>query len=101
MMFGKDINITQQPYHSLLIIIYSDFIERNAPKNLWWCSNRLLLLLQTQADWQSLAVSSRSNRCCGFVNGVCKWIKLPLLIYVNCTADILTMHIGFSPNNYF
>jgi hypothetical protein len=41
------------PCHSLLAIVCLDFIERNAPKNFWWCSGGFLLLLRTWVDWQS------------------------------------------------
>jgi hypothetical protein len=45
-------------HNSLLVIICHDFIERNAQKYFWRCSGSFLVLLWTQADWQSLAVSS-------------------------------------------
>jgi hypothetical protein len=93
-VFRKGISITQRTMDdivcvvlvhltTLLIIICCNFIERNAPKNFWWCCSSFLMLLQTRADWWSLAVSSGSNCHCWFVNGVCKWIKLPLLILLN------------------
>jgi hypothetical protein len=36
------------PYHSLLFIVCCDFIERNAPKNYWWCSCDFLPLPRSQ-----------------------------------------------------
>jgi hypothetical protein len=84
------------PCRFSLIIFCEDFIERNAPKIFWWCSSSFLLLLLTQAYWQSLAVSSGLKCSCRFMNGVCEGIELPLLIYVTLTADILTMQIGFA-----
>ena len=51
---------------SSLIFAWPDFIERNAPKNFWWCSGCFLLLWWTRADWQSLSVSSGSSCCCWF-----------------------------------
>lgn len=45
------------PCKSLLVIVCCDFMERNTPKNFWWCSGRLGLM-------GSFAVSSRSNCCC-------------------------------------
>jgi hypothetical protein len=38
------------PWHSLLVIVCQDFIERNAPKK---SSGGVLLLLKIQANWQS------------------------------------------------
>jgi hypothetical protein len=32
------------PYHSLMVISCCDFMDRNAPKNFWWCSGSFLLL---------------------------------------------------------
>ena len=46
-------------------------------------------------------VSSVLNSICWFMNGVCMWDKLLLLICVNWIADILTIQIGFIPKNYF
>ena len=86
---------------SSLIIICHDFIERNTPKNVWWYSGGFLLLLKTWADCQSLLASFGSNFHCWCMNGICEWIKLPLLICVNWIAEILTTHIGFSPKYYF
>jgi hypothetical protein len=86
-MFGKGISVAQQTvdkavftlplfarFHwalpmlwhwfalpSLLIIICWDFVDRNAPMNFWWCLDSFLQLLETQADWQSLEVSSGWN----------------------------------------
>jgi len=40
-----------KPCHSLLVTVYRDFIERNAPKDFWWYSSGFLLLPQTWADW--------------------------------------------------
>jgi hypothetical protein len=63
-MFREDVNMPNRqwtmlcgigtPYHSLLVIICLDFIERNAPKNFWWSSCGFLLLQMTRADWQNL-----------------------------------------------
>ena len=58
------------PCHSLLIIVCHDFIERNAPKNFWWCFSGFLPFPQVQDNWQSLLVSSRSNCHCWFINGI-------------------------------
>ena len=60
-----------------------------------------LPLLQSWTNWQSLVVSSGSNCHCWFVNSVCEWIELLLMIGVNWTADILTMQIGFIPKELF
>ena len=70
------------------------------------CTKELLLvlplpLLLARAHLQSLEVSSGSNCHCWFMNGVCEWIELPLLIHVNWTADILTTEIAIAPKNYF
>jgi hypothetical protein len=65
--------IIGSPYHSLLAIDCCDFIKRNASKNFWWCFLIYFSpLWQTQADWQSLGVSSGFNCQCRFMNGVCK-----------------------------
>jgi hypothetical protein len=45
------------PYHSLLVMVCFDFIERNAPKNLLWYSSGFLPFLLTWTNWQSLVVS--------------------------------------------
>ena len=109
------------PYHSLLIFIglclwcssigspcpvmlifaCHDVIDNNSPKNFSWYSNHFLSLWWTWEDWQSFLVSSGANCCCWFVNGVCKWIEILLLICVNWTAVILTTQIGFPPKNNF
>jgi hypothetical protein len=34
-------------YHCLLVIICGVSIDRNSPKNFWWCSGSLLM------NWQS------------------------------------------------
>lgn len=75
------------PCHSLLVIVCHDFIEKNATKVTNFCrwfSVCFLSLPPTMADWQSLVVSSGSNCCCRFTDGVCKRVKLALLICVNC-----------------
>jgi hypothetical protein len=38
------------PCHSLLVILCPDFVEKNKPKNLWWCSGGFLPLPWTQAN---------------------------------------------------
>jgi hypothetical protein len=53
----------------LLIIVCHNFIERNSPKNLRWCSSGFLRLLQTQAEPH------------GFF-----WIELPLLVCEWCLS---------------
>ena len=47
---------------SLLITIWQDFVERNAPRNFWWCPSSFLLLLGIQTNCQSLAVSCSELR---------------------------------------
>jgi hypothetical protein len=88
------------PCHSLLIIIGYDFAERNSPENFWWCLGRFWLLLRVQAIWESQSISSGLNYLCSFVKGVFKGIELSLLIHVSRTADILTMPIGVTQENY-
>ena len=61
---------TGTPYHSLLVIVHHDFIERNAPK-----SSGGFLPFQCESDWQSLMVSS--GLTC-----------LPLLIHEWCLWDL-------------
>jgi hypothetical protein len=60
-----------------------------------------LLFPWIRVYWQSLLVSSGSNCHCWFMNGVCEWIELLLLILVSWTADILKTQIGFAPKNCF
>jgi hypothetical protein len=62
---------------SSLNIICHDFIERNAPKDFSWHSGGFMPLSQTRAKSQSLVVSTGINCHCGFLDGVCEWIKLP------------------------
>ena len=50
-----------------LLIICHEFVERNEPKNFWCCSGSFFLLLQTQADWYNLKVSSGLNLDCWLV----------------------------------
>ena len=102
MMFGKDIDITQQTVDNTVTLVHLatlcwalltlvligncwsllalTSVERNTPRNFWWCSSDFLVLSQTRDAWQSLAVSSESNCHCWFMSGVCKWIELPLLL---------------------
>jgi hypothetical protein len=47
-----------------LLMVCHDLAERNEPKNFWWCSGSFFLLLQTQADWCNLKVSSGLNCYC-------------------------------------
>ena len=51
----------------LLIIICHDFLESKMYQRTWWYCSGFLPLLWTQANWQSLEVSSRSNCSCWFV----------------------------------
>jgi hypothetical protein len=91
------------PCHSLLVFICHDFLDRNGSKNLYWYSGGFLPLLWTQANWQSLKVSSGLSCHCWLVNDVFKWIPLSLLILLISAldCDILTMQVGFAPKNYF
>jgi hypothetical protein len=50
------------PYHSLLVFIFHDFIERNATKELLLVFQ--WLLATSSANWQSLAVSSKTTCHC-------------------------------------
>lgn len=39
---GKILCGISSPCHSLLVIVCCNFLEKNAPKNFWWCSNSFL-----------------------------------------------------------
>jgi len=88
-------------FPSSLTIVCHDFVERKAQENfLWRHCGGFSLPPWTQANWKSSAISSGLNCPWWFVNGVCKWIDLPLQIHVNWT-DILMMKIEIAPENYF
>ena len=69
---------------------------------LWLCSEKgtreLLMIFWWLLPF--LACSESNCHCC-FMNGVCEWIELPLLMSVSWAADILIMKTGTTQKNYF
>ena len=96
------------PLPSSLIIICRDFIERNTPKNFWWCSSVVFLrLLQIHANWQSLKLSSGSNCHCWSEekNWEYDWKKLESLkfslIHYLLNFILLSTYLGVIAWPYF
>lgn len=118
-MFGKGRNVTQQTvdnagwhwftlhsvglcwcYSSLMTLWHQftlpssliTFLRQKHTKELLvvFGQNIILLLSWTQANWQSLQVSSGLNRHFRFIDGVCEEIELLLLIHVNWGAATLS-----------
>jgi hypothetical protein len=67
-----------------LILACCDFIVKNAPKNLWWCSSGFFLLLWTCADRSNLMVSSGPSGCYGFM-----FAMYTGLVYWTAVADLV------------
>lgn len=65
------------PYHSLLVIVCHDFIEKNTPKNFCWCSSAFLPLQRSWANWTDLWFFQTD--LLWLIHKWCLWV-LPLLI---------------------
>lgn len=88
------------PLPSLLIIICSDFIERNAPASGGILAASGTFCRLNLIGRASLVFFSGSNCHCWLMSCVSKQIELALLIHVNWPAAILTVKTEFTHKNY-